>query len=209
MPPSSVPKLNLGQITRLTPPEVRVRGMRTCTVRVRNVKIEMDSLGVSKVVQTQSLCIQRTHQSTIRVFHETGRMPTTVEELRKLQTEVPTGNDLWTKPVWVSCDCEWFLYTCEVALAKYGCTDIMHSNGVFPIVRNPRMVPMLCKHLIAAAPVAISIGRLVQPEKFSPRTYPMMPGRPPRVLQDLLRKKRLTPTDEEVAEALRNVQDFL
>lgn len=209
MPPSKLPKLNLGQIARLTPSEVRMRGMRTCTVRVRNVKIDMSDIGVSKIIQTQSLCIERTHQSTIQMFHHIGNMPSTVKELRKLQTGVPTGNSLWKAPVWVGCDCEFFLYTCEVALAKYGCSDVRHSNGAFPIIRNPRMVPMLCKHLIAAAPIAISSGAQVSPEEFSPNTYPMRPGRPPKVLQDLLRKKRLTPTDDEVSEALRNVHNFL
>lgn len=213
MPPkvviSNVPKLSLGQIVRLTPKEVQMRGMRTCSVRIKGVKVELDDFGASKIVQSTSLCIRETHESTIRFFHETGRMPTSLNELRELQQNVPTGNDLWNKPVWVSCDCEWFLYTCEVALSKFGCTNIIHSNGSFPIVRNPNSVPMVCKHLVALAPLAIKHGKEVLPTQFSSDTYPMRPGRQPNVLKDLLRKKRLTPTEEEVGEAMDFVKDYI
>lgn len=213
MPPArtaitSVPRLNLGQILRLTPDEVRIRGVRTCTTSIKNVAMELDALGASKVVQATSLCVRETHRPTIRIFNEPGRLPESLDDLRQLQGTIPTGNNLWQKPVWVGCDCEWFLYTCEVALARYGCTNVIHSNGVYPIHRNPRMIPMMCKHLVALAPIAIKASRELRPDQISDLTYPTR-GRRPRILQDLLRKKKLTPTDREVGEALNLVKDFL
>lgn len=47
----------------------------------------------------------------------------------------------------VECDCEWFLYVCEVALNSYGAAEIKYSNGKWPVITNPRGIPLLCKHL--------------------------------------------------------------
>lgn len=47
----------------------------------------------------------------------------------------------------VSCSCEAFTYTCEVALHKHGASDIFYSNGDAPDTTNPKMIPTLCKHL--------------------------------------------------------------
>jgi len=55
-----------------------------------------------------------------------------------------------TAQVWCSCDCEFWLYHCEVAMQKKGSSDILHSNGAKPRVTNPKMIPSLCKHCCAA-----------------------------------------------------------
>lgn len=55
-----------------------------------------------------------------------------------------------TSKVWVSCDCEYFLYHCEVALMKKGSSDENYSNGAFPKITNPRLVAHACKHIVAA-----------------------------------------------------------
>lgn len=52
--------------------------------------------------------------------------------------------------VWAICTCEYFKFTCEVALEKQGSSEIVFSNGQSPVVRNPRQVPCACKHIIAA-----------------------------------------------------------
>lgn len=49
----------------------------------------------------------------------------------------------------VSCDCDRFTYTYEVALAKQGAADIQRSNGQLPMTTNPRMIPGCCKHIIS------------------------------------------------------------
>lgn len=51
--------------------------------------------------------------------------------------------------VWVSCDCEYFLYHCEVADAEDDSSKVIYSNGKAPIKTNPNHIPHLCKHLIS------------------------------------------------------------
>lgn len=60
---------------------------------------------------------------------------------------------------WVSCDCPWFLYVCEVAIAKKDSTDIIHSNGARPKKTNKKMKPQICKHIVKAM-------SLIQKAKF-------------------------------------------
>jgi hypothetical protein len=50
--------------------------------------------------------------------------------------------------VMVTCDCKDFLYRLEYALWYKGLASIKHSNGAFPIIRNPRLRIRLCKHLL-------------------------------------------------------------
>ena len=52
-------------------------------------------------------------------------------------------------PVLVSCDCGYFTFYCEVALAKKGSAVVKLSNGENPVDRNPAMLPSPCKHLHA------------------------------------------------------------
>jgi hypothetical protein len=112
MPPPvalQIPKLNLRQLARLTPKAIRERAMRTCSVRLRSVKVGLNDLGAYKMVQTATLCVERPHESTIQIFHE-ERLPQSLEEASKLKTRVPKGPELWNKKAWVSCDCEYHLY---------------------------------------------------------------------------------------------------
>jgi hypothetical protein len=68
-------------------------------------------------------------------------------------------------PVWAWCDCPYFKFYCEVVLSRYNCSTIRNSNGMLPVVRNKRMIPHLCKHLLIAAKYAVQEKRdLVQEE---------------------------------------------
>jgi hypothetical protein len=51
--------------------------------------------------------------------------------------------------IMVYCQCDYFTFTSEVALAKRGATRVLQSNGDSPDVRNPRMIPTPCKHAYA------------------------------------------------------------
>jgi hypothetical protein len=97
----------------------------------------------------------------------------------------------------------------EVALYKYGCTNILHSNGAAPIITNPSFVPYLCKHNYAAAVVAINAGKEQRSKEFSHLTHPPHPGRPPAILRQLYDKSVLTPTSEEIEKAIPLVRNFL
>jgi hypothetical protein len=59
------------------------------------------------------------------------------------------------KHVLVSCQCDYFLYYCEVALNHWGSAKIKYSNGEHPNVTNPQLQPMLCKHLVRLAGTVI------------------------------------------------------
>ena len=48
----------------------------------------------------------------------------------------------------VDCDCDFFTFNCEYALAKKGAAVIRRSNGEPPDVKNPRYIPYCCKHLV-------------------------------------------------------------
>lgn len=62
-------------------------------------------------------------------------------------------------PCWVQCSCPFFLFNCEVALAKVGSSEIQYSNGKKPAITNPKQVPYLCKHLEKLAGLAIPAFR--------------------------------------------------
>lgn len=59
------------------------------------------------------------------------------------------------KHVLVSCQCDFFLYYCEVALNHWGSARIKYSNGEHPGVTNPQLQPLLCKHLVKLAKTVI------------------------------------------------------
>jgi len=65
-----------------------------------------------------------------------------------------------TNHTWIHCDCPWFRYNCEVALAMRGSSTITKSNGQPPKIRNPLMKPMVCKHGIATL-VDLSMRQLI------------------------------------------------
>jgi hypothetical protein len=63
----------------------------------------------------------------------------------------------------VSCECPYFLFNCEYALAKAGNAVITYSNGRPSYITNKaqfgKFLPYLCKHLYRAAPVALKAAR--------------------------------------------------
>ena len=59
-------------------------------------------------------------------------------------------------PVWVWCDCEYFLYYLEVVLSELGSSVVENSNGEQPNVTNLMKIPYLCKHLYKAQKWALT-----------------------------------------------------
>lgn len=60
------------------------------------------------------------------------------------------GEDQFNSKAWVSCSCEYFKYTAEVALYDKDSSDIKYSNGEDPVEKNPSKIPIVCKHILAA-----------------------------------------------------------
>lgn len=48
----------------------------------------------------------------------------------------------------IACDCGNNLFQYEVANSYRGCSDIVYSNGDFPIETNPGLRPGCCKHVL-------------------------------------------------------------
>lgn len=65
--------------------------------------------------------------------------------------------DILKDHVWASCDCEFFLYTVEVALAAQYSSSVIYSNGAYPIIRNPQLKGYACKHIFACLPLLKNI----------------------------------------------------
>jgi hypothetical protein len=85
----------------------------------------------------------------------------------RLYSKEPKGNMGANHPAWVHCDCPYFQYYVEVANAARRSSSVITSNGHYPKIRNPRMKPYLCKHLVKAfrralrmKPVAKKIHKL-------------------------------------------------
>ena len=68
------------------------------------------------------------------------------------------GKPINESRVKMSCDCEHFMFVCEVALKKKGNADIIFSNGKPARVKNPRHIPQLCKHLYRLSESLITRG---------------------------------------------------
>lgn len=79
----------------------------------------------------------------------------------KQTIQLLTGNRLSDKGAFVkiSCDCEFHMYTCEVALHRWGAADIIYSNGEHPWTVNPRLVPLCCKHGFVIATKLLKEGK--------------------------------------------------
>lgn len=75
-------------------------------------------------------------------------------------TYVSTIEVLPSSKVIVSCSCQDFMYTWEVALSLKGAARIEYSNGDQPNEKNPRNVPGACKHLVAIGQSLIDKGKL-------------------------------------------------
>lgn len=56
---------------------------------------------------------------------------------------------------WVTCDCEHWKFVCEVAAARVGSSTVIHAKNAPPRIKNPAMIPQLCKHLYAATALPI------------------------------------------------------
>jgi len=205
---TAVPRVTLRHLARLTPDTIRKRGDQ-CSVRPFEMSVDINDVGAFKLVRANVLHDTVVHVTTLLLYHETGRLPEDPAALKKL-LRIPKGQTLWNVPVWASCDCEHFLYTCEVALHRYNASDIIYSSGAYPRETNPRMVPQLCKHLWALAPVAVALARKPSGKPHHRRRpHPPHRGRLPRELEEALRSHDFVPTDDEVGQGLDRVRDFL
>jgi hypothetical protein len=68
----------------------------------------------------------------------------------------PDKSNLSDSKIWAHCSCPYYTFHVEVVNALKKSSDVINSNGELPVIKNPRMVPHLCKHLIALGKLAIA-----------------------------------------------------
>lgn len=129
--------LFLTQLARLTPAKVR---SRAATVRVTRIKayLDADEKGDFKYVTANARGDDGIRNIVIRLYGD-----------RRANGVMKPNNKCW-----VHCSCPYWRYYCEVAVAARGSSSVISSNGRFPKIRNPRMRPYLCKHLLASVDIA-------------------------------------------------------
>lgn len=118
--------LTIQQMMSVTSSDIR-RSSRKCSILKFKGYLDVDDKGEELKI------------AEFYVKGETGRYKTYI---------VLKGPVKTTTKAWVSCNCPFFLYHCEVALAKRGSSSILYSNGKLPVEKNPRLIPYLCKHLV-------------------------------------------------------------
>lgn len=104
--------------------------------------------------------------------------------------------------VWVSCTCPYWKYYCETAVSYDGSTSLLYSNGEFPVIRNPKSISYLCKHLFACS--NLITDRFASPADVTLNVLALLNHDPltERSLRDALQDIALI---YEVREALHNL----
>lgn len=92
--------------------------------------------------------------SPYRLYYTICFPPRTNKTQQKFKQKVrlydawgPGPRTLLNRKIWVTCECEYFKFNCEAALAHHRTSHIRYSNGELPSTTNPSLAPVVCKHL--------------------------------------------------------------
>ncbi len=66
-------------------------------------------------------------------------------------------------------------FNVEVVNSLKKSSDVINSNGDLPVIRNPRMIPHLCKHLVALSKLAVK----TKAKDLTPKQKPTTTKKPP------------------------------
>lgn len=153
--------LTLAALLRLTPKPILHRAYNECSVRLQESSQKKDADGDHKFFLGSVKADDGDRVVTIK-FYAPWKVP------------------LAESKVWLHCSCPYHTFTVEKTNSKLGSSDVLLSNGQEPVVRNPKNIPHLCKHLVAFAKVAVLTR--VQAEKEAPpkpgEKSPQKPGQP-------------------------------
>lgn len=113
-------------------------------------KVAKTQLANSQYVQIKS--VQRNKNKPLLKFTTITREPNQkprVHVQRIYATDPNYTGPLYLCPsIRVACDCGNNLFQWEIANAYHGVSDVIYSNGDFPIVTNPSLRPGCCKHIL-------------------------------------------------------------
>lgn len=130
----------LSQLARATPKVIQRNSTKVSISKVK-AYIDKDDIGEHKYItaNARSRGSNKRWSLVIRIYGKVTRKGTVK----------PNNN------AWVSCSCPYWRYYCEVAVTARGSSSILISNTQMPKIRNPRMRPYLCKHLLRAIEPAL------------------------------------------------------
>ena len=131
--------LRLKQLITATPLAVHHRGSR-CIARIKSAEVFVDENGSFKFMQGHVV------DPPAPGPWKNSRGPYSV--IAKLYMDVNKVKNYDPK-TFIWCDCDFFKFNCETALALKGSSAIINSNGQLPKITNPTGKPMVCKHCIA------------------------------------------------------------
>lgn len=120
--------ITVKQATLATPKNIR-DNINTChSVQVTKALLDVDTDGPYEELHANVQCTDGVRKIRVKVYG--------------LKSNPSEGK------LWATCTCPFFMFNCEVALHHHGSSDIIHSNGAPPRVKNPGMKPWLCKHIL-------------------------------------------------------------
>lgn len=132
--------LTLKQLVSLTPPKIKGRIRNPIIKIIKDVDTKMFGKTPFRGIYAKT-----------SLYNEDSSGSTYTLMIRNHGLKNDPGNFqfLPDSRLWVHCSCPCFTYYLEVALKLRGASDIYDSNGNLPVIRNPRMRPYICKHLLA------------------------------------------------------------
>lgn len=136
------------QLVKNTPLAVKQRS-KICSIRPKQQGkyVKNKKLGNVFEIIYKTRCLDGDHLVTLRYV---GKSKPGLTK-NKPASGIPSNDS----ELWVSCDCKFFLFNVEYALAKHKSSDIIYSNGKRPVVKNPKEIAYLCKHVLLAVETAI------------------------------------------------------
>ena len=143
-----------------TPRPIMLRALQQCRVRVTKAIQDRDDFGnLTKEFSGLVRATDGDRYCTI-YFYE------------------PDKKNLTDSKIWLHCSCPHYTFNVEVVNTLKHSSDILNSNGELPVVRNPRMIPHLCKHLVALSRLALVAKYQIRSTAASETSEPISESKP-------------------------------
>lgn len=131
--------VTIGKILRATPRITFSRARAQCKIKLAaKPTIEVDEIGVYKHVVYNVVATDGPRYVEFKLY-------------------AADGDATMHSRAYVHCSCPAFLYNHEVALLSRGSSSKINSNGEYPEIRNPKLIPSACKHVAATAHAAVKV----------------------------------------------------
>lgn len=181
--------LTLGQMIRATPKKIwrNARGIRVMVVASKFGQTPEKEPYFEAMIKAKS-----TSSATPRPLKKTEVHNVVIRQYGSDVVSLAAGGVRTTHRSWVHCSCEHFLFSCEFALAKRSSSSIINSNGDPPVITNPSLLPMVCKHIIAVAAIHPKLNlpelpeNIIDPAKLEVMEADRVPTKTEKKILDLL-----------------------